>query len=140
MDEVQPNHVFVEAVRARLDASLEEVGLPLNGVYPGSGSLGETTAVLYEATADEFSTRFPGLTTNWAPDWTEHTSCVDLWITLCHDDGTMIVTLEGLGLVELAQRFGDHVLAEACVRALSRPGDIGERVNVIGQVLDVALV
>ena len=60
---------FVEAVRARLDACPTEAGLPLSGVYPGSGSLGETTAVLYEATADAFSTRFPGLTTNWAPDW-----------------------------------------------------------------------
>lgn len=140
MDEVQPDFVFVEAVRARLDASLTAAGLPFNGVYPGSGPLGDTTAVLYEATADEFLTRFPGLTTNWAPDWPEHTSCVDLWITLRHDDGTMAVALEGLDLVALAGRCGDHLLVEACARALTQRGDIVERVDMIGQVLDAALV
>lgn len=139
MDNAQPNHAFVEAVRARLDAPLSEAGLPFNGVYPGTGPHGETTAVLYEAIAQEFSNRFPDLTTKWAADWTEHTSCVDLWMTFRHDDKSIAVNLEGWDLVELARRRGDHQLVETCTLALSRPGDITERVDAIGRVLDLVL-
>ena len=45
--------------------------------------------------------------------------------------------LEGWDQVELAERPGDHELAEACIRALSPPGDIVARVDVIGQVLEL---
>lgn len=42
--------------------------------------------------------------------------------------------------VTLAGRCGDRLIVEACARALSQRGDIVERVDVIGQVLDAALV
>jgi len=140
VDRGQSDQEFVEAVRARLDVSLTEAGLPFNGVYQGSGPHGETTAVLFEAVAQEFAMRFPDLTMNWAADWMEHTSCVDLWITLHHDDEAIVVDLEGWNLVELATRRGDGQLVEQCTRALSQPGDIVKRVEVIGRVLDLALI
>ena len=141
VEEVQPHQGFVNAVRSRLDLILSEAGFPFNGVYPGTSSHGEaeTTAVLYEAAALEFAARFPLLTERWAPDWAEHTSCVDLWLTLSHHDEAMTVNLEGWDLVELAEHHGDYELVAACNRALSGPGDLVERVDVIGRVLELAL-
>ena len=128
-------------MRARLDTFLAEAGVPFNGVYPGTSSDAavETTAVLYEAIAQTFRARFPALTERWAPDWTEHTSCVDLWLTLRHHDEAMTVNLEGWDVVELARRHGDFELAAACARVLSASGDLAERVDVVGRVLELSL-
>lgn len=139
MEMVQPDQRFVDLVRGRLDEELAQMGIPFNGIYPGRNDSGPITSVLYEGSAPEFVTRFPVLAQGWAPDWNQHVACVDLWISLSHADNTIEVTLEGLQLTELAQRYGDTDLSRACARVLTGNGDLTDRVDTITHVLVLAL-
>jgi hypothetical protein len=139
MEVVQPDQQFVDLVRERLDEDLAQIGIPFNGIYPGMDDAGPVTSVLYEGSAPEFVNRFPELTQHWAPDWNQPAACVDLWIGLSHTDNTIEVTLEGLQLTELAQRYGDTGLIRVCERARAGNGELADRADAITHVLMIAL-
>lgn len=83
--------------------------------------------------------RFPELTQHFAPDWNQPAACVDLWITLSHSDNKIEVTLEGLHLKDLAQRYSDIDLSRPCEHALTGSGELADRVETVTNMLMLAL-
>ena len=128
----------VDAVRARLDESMEKAGFPLNGVYTADES--PVTSVLYEGVVSDLLTRYPGLDPVWDEiGVVEEDGCVDLWIKWTSTDDSLEVRLEHWTIQKLADRYGDESTAEGIDAALSGHGEIEARVRTIAEVLEKSL-
>lgn len=132
---------FVDAVRTRLDDSMESAGFPLNDVYDDrAASPNRNTSVLYEGRVSDFLSRYQGLDPVWDDEWRNNTDgCVDLWIKWSEADDRIESSLEHWDISELAARYGDESSVTAVQDALQGPGDIEERIEVIASILEKSL-
>lgn len=141
MATADPGLEFAAFVRSRLDTSMARAGLPLNDVHRGEKpSLGMTTSVLYEGLVGEFLERYPGLDPVWDQQWREQRDgCVDLWLGYHEEDDSISVHLEHWDLIVLARRYGDESAVAEVEAALSGPGGMVDRVEVVARLLEKAL-
>lgn len=132
---------FVDAVRSRLDDSMESAGFPLNYVYDDrAASPNRNTSVLYEGRASDFLFRYPGLDPVWDDEWRNNTNgCVDLWIKWSEAEDRIESSLEHWEILELAARYGDESSVEKVQMALEGPGNIEKRAEVIVSLLEKSL-
>lgn len=109
----QPDAEFVEVIRRHLDPVCAENGFALNGSSVGLDGHDPMTSILYEAVPEEFAGRFPR---RWPEVERSYgsagpTHCLDLWIELDHESGTIETNLEGYGVGRLAAEAGRPDLA-----------------------------
>ena len=141
MATADPGLEFATIVRSRLDTSMARAGLPLNDVQRGEKpNFGMTTSVLYEGLVGEFLERYPGLDPVWDRQWREQRDgCVDLWLAHDEEDDSIAVHLEHWDLIVLARRYGDETTVAEVEAALTGPGAMADRVEVVAVLLERAL-
>ena len=128
---------FVDAVRKRLDETMTAAGLPFNTVQYHDDDPG--VSILYEGLVPDFLDRYPGLDPVWDEEWRQNADgCVDLWIKW-HADGRIVCHLEHWDIGAVAERYGDSLATGDVDAALTGPGEIETRVDVIAILLERAL-
>lgn len=142
MDQLDSRQLFIDSVRTRLDVSMASAGFPFNGVYEDpSEPPNRNISILYEGGVADFIERYPGLDPVWDEEWRRHTEgCVDLWIEWSEAQDALACHLEHWEITQLAKRYANASLVNDLPAALSGPGDIDARVEVLTAVLKKALV
>lgn len=141
MARLDRRQIFIDAVRTRLDASMADAGFPFNGVYENhSDPPDRNVSILYEGVVSDFLERYPALDPVWDEEWRRNRDgCVDLWIEWSEADDALASHLEHWEIIELAGRYGDKSLIGKVESALSGPGAIDRRVEVLVEVIRKAL-
>lgn len=82
---------LVEAAAGTIGIVARQAGFEFNLANTSTSNGDVTHAVLYEASADEFTNRYPGLGDRG------HDFCVDLWVYWYREHGQLEVNLDGFG-------------------------------------------